>query len=72
MKLKGGQVESTRQGRVDIQIVGTYMTQGTFIVWAECIACIGTEGMKAVVQVEHGTWKGHDTGVTIELGTENT
>src|SRR6266481_71328 len=28
-KLKGNQVESTKQGRVDIQIVGTYMTQGT-------------------------------------------
>ena len=28
-KLREGQVESTRQGRVDIQIAGTYMTQGT-------------------------------------------
>src|SRR6266481_6941561 len=66
------QVESTRQGRVDIQIVGTYMTQGTFIVWAERITCIGSEGTKKVVWVEHGTWRGHDTGVTIELGMEKT
>ena len=67
-KLKEGEVGSTRQGRVDIQIAGTYMTQGTFIVWNEHTTCARSEGTTKGTRTEHRRPRIHDTGVTTGVG----